>query len=63
MFNFFPSFGRKTIQDFKKGDIDVLVCTDVLARGLDVKTIQTVVNYESSTRGGNIDNHTHRIGR
>ena len=38
----------------------MLVATDVAARGLDIKHIQNVVNFEASK---NIETHVHRIGR
>lgn len=40
--------------------IDVLVATDVAARGLDIRGLETVVNYDVART---IDSHTHRIGR
>lgn len=45
---------------FKGGQLHVLVATDVAARGLDIRTIRTVVNYDVAK---NIDTHVHRIGR
>lgn len=37
---------RKVIEDFRKGIIKVLVCTDLLARGIDVMDITLVVNFD-----------------
>ncbi|OCT62250.1 hypothetical protein XELAEV_18043334mg [Xenopus laevis] len=51
---------NKVISDFKKKSIPVLVATDVAARGLDIPSIKTVVNYDVAR---DIDTHTHRIGR
>lgn len=51
---------NKVILDFKKKDIPVLVATDVAARGLDIPSIKTVINYDVAR---DIDTHTHRIGR
>ncbi|XP_036693432.1 ATP-dependent RNA helicase DDX42 isoform X2 [Balaenoptera musculus] len=51
---------NKVISDFKKKDIPVLVATDVAARGLDIPSIKTVINYDVAR---DIDTHTHRIGR
>jgi ATP-dependent RNA helicase DDX42 len=45
---------------FKGGQLHVLVATDVAARGLDIRTIRTVVNYDVAK---SIDAHVHRIGR
>ena len=42
------------------GEYDVLVATDVAGRGIDVKGIDLVVNYELPHV---IENYTHRIGR
>nr|XP_020649633.1 ATP-dependent RNA helicase DDX42 isoform X1 [Pogona vitticeps] len=51
---------NKVISDFKKGVFPVLVATDVAARGLDIPSIKTVINYDVAR---DIDTHTHRIGR
>uniref|UniRef100_A0A673ID42 ATP-dependent RNA helicase DDX42 n=1 Tax=Sinocyclocheilus rhinocerous TaxID=307959 RepID=A0A673ID42_9TELE len=51
---------NKVIADFKKKNLPVLVATDVAARGLDIPSIRTVVNYDVAR---DIDTHTHRIGR
>ncbi|KAI8516128.1 ATP-dependent RNA helicase ddx42 [Branchiostoma belcheri] len=51
---------NKVISEFKKKTIPVLVATDVAARGLDIPSIKTVVNYDVAR---DIDTHTHRIGR
>jgi ATP-dependent RNA helicase DDX3X len=45
---------------FKSGRNPILIATDVAARGLDVKGITHVVNYELPS---NIDSYIHRIGR
>lgn len=44
----------------KQGHVNVLVATDVAARGLDVKAIDLVVNFEMARSG---DDYVHRIGR
>ncbi|KAM8945793.1 ATP-dependent RNA helicase DDX42 [Pelodytes ibericus] len=51
---------NKVISDFKRKNIPILVATDVAARGLDIPSIKTVVNYDVAR---DIDTHTHRIGR
>lgn len=48
------------LHDFKNGRHHVLVATDVAARGLDIKSIKSVVNYDAAKE---IDTHVHRIGR
>ena len=45
---------------FKAGTHHVLVATDVAARGLDIRSIKSVVNYDAAK---DIDTHVHRIGR
>ncbi|KAI9505455.1 P-loop containing nucleoside triphosphate hydrolase protein, partial [Coemansia spiralis] len=44
----------------RTGDADVLVATDVAGRGIDIKDVSLVVNYEMSR---DIEAYTHRIGR
>lgn len=51
---------NKVITKFKKREVDIMVATDVAARGLDIPHIRTVVNYDIAR---DIDTHTHRIGR
>ncbi|KAI8917781.1 P-loop containing nucleoside triphosphate hydrolase protein [Powellomyces hirtus] len=48
------------VRDYKAGKFKILVSTDVAARGLDIKSIKTVVNYDVAK---DIDSHIHRIGR
>jgi ATP-dependent RNA helicase DeaD len=45
---------------FKKGMLDILVATDVAARGLDIKNVSHVINYGIPQHP---DNYVHRIGR
>ena len=45
---------------FKKGDIDVLVATDVAARGLDIVELPCVINYDLPHAP---EDYVHRIGR
>ncbi len=49
-----------TVDRLKKGFIDVLVATDVAARGLDVERIKLVINYDFPF---DTETYTHRIGR
>lgn len=50
----------QVLHDFKAGKHHVLVATDVAARGLDIKSIKTVVNMDAAK---DIDTHVHRVGR
>jgi len=51
---------ERTIARLKDGDIDVLVATDVAARGLDVERISHVLNYDIPY---DTESYVHRIGR
>ncbi|HEX6363205.1 MAG TPA: DEAD/DEAH box helicase [Albitalea sp.] len=51
---------ERTIQQLKDGDLDVLVATDVAARGLDVERISHVLNYDIPY---DTESYVHRIGR
>jgi len=48
------------LQEFKSGKSPILVATDVAARGLDVKDIKFVINYDFP---GQIEDYIHRVGR
>lgn len=50
----------RTLADFKKGKIRVLVATDIAARGLDIDQLPHVVNYELPNVP---EDYVHRIGR
>lgn len=50
----------RLIQDFRDKKIEHLVCTDVAARGLDIKNVELVVNYQLPNEA---DNYVHRVGR
>ncbi len=51
---------ERTVNDIKKGRLDILVATDVAARGLDVERISHVVNYDVPH---DTESYVHRIGR
>lgn len=51
---------EKVLQDFKQGKIQVLVATDVAARGLDIVELQYVINFELPFIA---EDYIHRIGR
>ncbi|KAM0675995.1 ATP-dependent RNA helicase dbp2 [Gurleya vavrai] len=50
----------RVINDFKDGKKDILIATDVAARGLDVKGVYMVVNYDFPKQ---CEDYVHRIGR
>ncbi|NLH20914.1 MAG: DEAD/DEAH box helicase [Methanothrix sp.] len=50
----------RAMQDFKSGRIQVLVATDIAARGIDVDDISHIINYDLPNEP---ENYVHRIGR
>jgi superfamily II DNA/RNA helicase len=50
----------KALEAFKGGEVDLLVCTDVAARGLDIKDVPAVFNFDLPF---NAEDYVHRIGR
>lgn len=51
---------ERTIENLKKGKLDIIVATDVAARGLDVQRISHVLNYDIPH---DTESYVHRIGR
>ncbi|HEX5353373.1 MAG TPA: helicase-related protein, partial [Rhodanobacteraceae bacterium] len=51
---------QRLMERFKKGDIDMLVATDVAARGLHIPDVTHVFNYDLPQDG---EDYVHRIGR
>jgi superfamily II DNA/RNA helicase len=51
---------ESTIRDFKNKKIKILVATDILSRGIDIKGIELVINYEVPH---DAEDYVHRIGR
>jgi ATP-dependent RNA helicase DeaD len=51
---------ERTVQSLKDGRLDILVATDVAARGLDVERISHVINYDLPI---DTESYVHRIGR
>ncbi len=50
----------RTIGELRKGKISILVATDVAARGIDVRSITHVINFDLPR---NVEDYVHRIGR
>ncbi len=51
---------QRTLTQFKRDEINILVATDVAARGLDIKDISHVINYDTPESH---EDYVHRIGR
>jgi superfamily II DNA/RNA helicase len=51
---------NQTLKEFKAGDIDLLIASDVAARGIDVENLPGVINFHVPT---NPEDYVHRIGR
>ncbi|CAI3930284.1 DEAD/DEAH box helicase [Commensalibacter papalotli (ex Botero et al. 2024)] len=50
----------KTMEEFKNGDIQYLVCSDVAARGIDIDNLSHVFNFDLPRHA---EDYVHRIGR
>eukprot|EP00126_Sphaerothecum_destruens_P008810 Sdes_comp20349_c0_seq1m14120 len=51
---------ESSLNQLKAGEKDILVATDVAGRGIDIKNVSHVINYDMAK---NIEDYTHRIGR
>lgn len=51
---------REALEGFRSGRFRILVATDIASRGIDVKGIETVINYDLPSRA---EDYVHRIGR
>mmetsp|Transcript_4792 Transcript_4792/g.10901 ORF Transcript_4792/g.10901 Transcript_4792/m.10901 type:complete len:528 (+) Transcript_4792:1532-3115(+) len=50
----------EALEAFREGSVDVLLCTDLAARGLDISGVEAVINFEMPS---NVETYVHRIGR
>lgn len=51
---------ERVVKSFRKAELQILVATDIVARGIDVEGVTHVVNYDIPE---NVDSYIHRIGR
>ena len=59
-----PQWERtKVMNAFKNGQLRMLIATDVAARGLDVKDVGVVVNFDMPAGVNAVEDYVHRIGR
>ncbi|EDR14996.1 uncharacterized protein LACBIDRAFT_290659 [Laccaria bicolor S238N-H82] len=50
----------KALQLFRDGQVDFLMATDLASRGLDIKGVETIINYDMP---GQLSQYLHRVGR
>lgn len=48
------------LDSFREGKVDIIVCTNVAARGIDIDNVAHVINYDAPN---SIVDYVHRIGR
>ncbi|KAJ1454247.1 P-loop containing nucleoside triphosphate hydrolase protein [Pelagophyceae sp. CCMP2097] len=53
----------QVIDQFKKSEVDILIATDVAARGIDITDVSDVINYDFPGGSHGIEDYIHRIGR
>jgi superfamily II DNA/RNA helicase len=51
---------NKVLNEFRKGSIRILLATDIIARGIDVQQVSTVINFDLPLKK---EVYIHRIGR
>ena len=51
---------KQILNGFRQGSVDILVATDLAARGLDIQDVDLVINFAIAHSG---DDHVHRVGR
>ncbi|MBC8365897.1 DEAD/DEAH box helicase [bacterium] len=51
---------KEALEGFRAGKVQILVATDIAARGLDISMVSHVINYDMPPT---VDDYTHRIGR
>lgn len=51
------------LEQFREGEIQIMVATDVASRGLDIRGVKVVVNYDFPDGRGGVEDYVHRIGR
>jgi superfamily II DNA/RNA helicase len=54
------NYRLKALKAFKTGEVDILIATDIAARGLDIPNVSHVINFDLPA---NYEDYVHRIGR
>jgi ATP-dependent RNA helicase DDX51/DBP6 len=55
-----PSQRKTILEDFTLGKVQVLICSDLIARGMDLPSVENVVNYDVPV---DMRKYVHRVGR
>ncbi|KPV71921.1 uncharacterized protein RHOBADRAFT_30559 [Rhodotorula graminis WP1] len=55
-----PGERNKVLRDFKKGDVQMLICSDLIARGIDIPNVSHVISYDIPA---DMRKYVHRVGR
>jgi len=55
-----PALRKATLQDFKTGSISILICSDLISRGVDIPSIMSVISYDAPI---DMRKYVHRSGR
>ncbi|XP_033751674.1 ATP-dependent RNA helicase DDX51-like [Pecten maximus] len=51
---------KRILKEFSNGKVDIIICTDAMARGMDIDNVKFVISYDQTP---NIKTYIHRIGR
>ena len=54
-----PKERERVLRDFREGKVWVLICTELIGRGMDFRGVRAVVNYDFPT---SVQSYVHRIG-
>ncbi|KAK9238313.1 P-loop containing nucleoside triphosphate hydrolase protein [Lipomyces kononenkoae] len=54
------SLRKRTLKEFAEDKIDLIICTDIIARGMDIESLQHVINYDIPISDRD---YVHRVGR
>jgi len=54
---------ERVLGQFRRGQIQIMVATDVASRGLDIKDVKVIVNYDFPDGRAGVEDYVHRIGR
>ncbi|GAA5989854.1 hypothetical protein JCM10908_002351 [Rhodotorula pacifica] len=55
-----PNERNKVLRDFRKGEIQMLICSDLIARGIDIPNVSHVISYDIPA---DMRKYVHRVGR